>query len=231
MDKVVLFDIDGTLLLSGGAGSRALDKAFEDLFAFSNGMEGIRPDGKTDPVIIREVLSKHIPDLVPTPELNSKVLDRYLVHLEGEIAESPGFRIMPGVRELLDACSGREDVRIGLATGNVVEAAMAKLRRAGLHEYFAFGGYGSDSADRTELIRLAVKRAGDPAGKGFAMDRSTVVGDTPRDIVHGREAGARIVAVATGRYSEADLAAYAPDAVFKDLTDIDAFFAVLEFNG
>lgn len=227
--KVLLFDIDATLLLSGNAGGRALNRLFLEFYGIPAAFDPIRPHGKTDPMIFREMFRTWMPDTDPEPEL-ARVTERYLIYLEEELRDSPGYRLMPGVVPLLDALSGEPSLVLGLATGNLEPAAWLKLARGGLDGYFRFGGFGSDAEDRTRLVRVAMERAGTHLGNAVPGDDVYVIGDTPRDIRCGKEAGARTVGVATGKSSVEELAGHGPDHVFQDFSDVPgalAFFRSL----
>jgi phosphoglycolate phosphatase-like HAD superfamily hydrolase len=216
--KLLLFDVDQTLISTGGAGIRALNRAFQKLYAVENAMEGILPHGKTDPGIIREILHSH-----PVPSLNdgfptsmTAVVDLYLEFLDNEIDSTSSYKILPGIEGLLNSLSGRSDIAIGLATGNVEAGARIKLERGNLNRYFPFGGFGSDSENRTELVRHGAQRAA--AYTGFQPDAGNVfvIGDTPRDILAGREAGFLTVGVATGKYSKEELKESGATVVISD---------------
>jgi len=185
--RLYLFDIDGTLLLAGGAGSEALELAFEELFGLRAAMRRVRCDGKTDLLIAREVLAPHGLD---GPDEIERVLARYLEHLPGLLARSPGFHLMPGAAACLELMRSRA-LPLGLATGNLEAGARAKLARGGLSGTFAFGGFGSDAEQRPALVRLAVERGraliGDPAAD------AVVFGDTPADVTGAHRAGAELV--------------------------------------
>lgn len=215
--KVLLFDIDATLLLSGHAGTRAINRTFEELYGIQGALDHVRPDGKTDPLIFREIFEKRLPNIAPGPEL-PRVGKIYLAHLKNELVNSPGFRLMPGVEKLLEALSRYPDLAIGLATGNLEQGAWLKVQRADLAPYFHFGGYGSDAENRTELIRVATRRAEEYLGVPVSGEQVFVIGDTPRDILHAREAGTKTVAVSTGRTTMEELAHYEPDHLFQDLS-------------
>ena len=204
--RLVLFDIDGTLLLSGGAGTRSLHRAFQVRYGIEPDWTSIRFDGKTDPLIIQELISQYGLDDEPGQE----IYDIYLSILPDEIRRSPNFQVLAGARELVSYLSADSAFLIGLATGNVETGARLKVERAGLSSYFAFGGYGSDSGDRTELIRTAIRR-GSELTAPRVPDEAFVIGDTPRDIRHGRAAGATTIAVATGNYGLEELSLYNPD--------------------
>lgn len=218
--SVLLFDIDATLLITGHAGSRAVNRAFKQLYGLDEAMEGVRPDGKTDPFIFREILEAKLGRLSPEREI-PRIAAVYLEYLRGEVDRSPGFRVLSGVRELLDTLARLEGFLVGLATGNFEEAAWIKLKRARLEQYFEFGGFGSDAENRTEVVRTAVRRAGGKLGRPVRLEAVFVIGDTPRDILHARQAGVRSVAVATGRASLEELASFGPDHLVPDLTDTE----------
>ena len=215
--KLLLFDIDATLLKTGHAGLRALDRAFERLYSVPEATKGIRPAGKTDPSIIREMLDKSVPGVDPDREI-PRVVELYVKYLEEEVEVSPGFHVMPGVPELLAELSRIPHLVLGLATGNLEQGAYIKLRRAGLGSYFSFGGFGSDSENRTELVLAAIRRAKDHLRGEVPPDSIYVIGDTPRDILHAKEAGVRTVAVATGGSGTEELARYEPDHLFEDFS-------------
>jgi phosphoglycolate phosphatase-like HAD superfamily hydrolase len=217
--RVVLFDIDGTLIDSDGAGGRALRRALAQQFALLDGTDRVRFDGKTDPQIVREILSWHGSERIFSAEEITSLFSVYLSFLREELSAGDGFRVLPGVRELVGLLDRNGDFLVGLATGNIQEGAQLKLDRAGLGSFFPFGGFGSDSEDRTELTRTAVKRAHERADE--EVERIFIIGDTPRDIVHGKEAGATTVAVASGNYSLESLEGYKPDLVLKSLAPIE----------
>lgn len=217
--RLVLWDVDGTLLLTGGAGVRAMEQAFQEVYGLTNGLEGVEPGGKTDPQLVREVFARR--GAGPSfEETLPAFFARYLDLFRGELARSASFRVLPGVGEMI-ARLGREDsILQGLATGNVEEAAHLKLERAGLRAFFSFGGFGSDAENRTDVIRVALER-----GRArIAPARETevvVIGDTPLDVLHGKAAGARTIAVASGSYSIEALRAYAPDLLVASLAPMD----------
>ena len=214
--RLVLFDIDGTLLLSGGAGTRSLYRAFQIRYGIEPDWTSIRFDGKTDPLIIQEIVSKYGVDDEPGQEF----YDTYLSILPDEIRRSPNFQVLAGARELVIHLSADPTFLIGLATGNVETGARLKVERAGLSSYFPFGGYGSDSGDRTELIRTAIRRGSELAAP-LAVDGVFVIGDTPRDIRAGRAAGAATIAVATGNYGLDDLRSHGPDLAVAGLQPME----------
>jgi len=201
--RAVLFDIDGTILVTGGAGGVAWQRAFEELYGVEANVSERTDAGMTDPeiaaIVFREAVGRE-----GTPEERAKAIGCYLKHLPEAVAESGGYRVMPGIEELLDRLieAGR---LLGLVTGNIEAAAHIKLARAGLNRFFSFGGYGSDSADRTEVTKAALGRGSLVSGGALADGACIAVGDTPRDVAAGHGAGLRVVGVATGRYSADEL--------------------------
>lgn len=226
---LVLFDVDGTLIHTNGAGIKAFRRAMYDVFDLRVEKTDIRPDGKTDPLILKEFLEYHKSAGRWSRVSEKKLFARYIECLKDEMAlvrRSGRARVLPGVRELLDVLSGTPDFAVGLATGNIESGAATKLEGVGLDGYFHFGGFGSDSENRTELTRIGIQR-----GKRFvapeSVERSFVVGDTPFDIVHGREAGAAVIAVASGNYGLGDLADHSPDWALPDLTSTERIVAFM----
>jgi len=221
-----LFDIDGTLLLSGGGGARALDRAFSHRFGIERAMELVKPGGKTDPIILEEIFATRL-GRAPVGDEVAEILALYLPLLRAELIETPGFRLMPAVVETLDYLAGLAPaVTLGLATGNVREAAQIKLERAGLWSRFAFGGFACDHRDRPRLVARAIERACELAGvAALPPEEVVVVGDTPLDVEAARACGVRVVAVATGTASRADLVACGPDAVLDTLAELPAWHA------
>jgi phosphoglycolate phosphatase len=201
--EAVLFDIDLTLITSGGAGAVAWARAFEELHRSSVDTHEVTEPGMTDPEVARVAL-RALLRREPDKREISAAMARYLTHLDEAIAESEGYAVMPGVPELLDRLAG-EGILLGLTTGNVEAAAHIKLGRARLSRYFSCGGYGSDSADRAELTRCAVERAVRISGGSLEPRECVAVGDSPRDVAAAHAVGIRVVGVATGRQSVTEL--------------------------
>jgi phosphoglycolate phosphatase len=199
--KILLFDIDQTLINTGGAGLRALDRACRKLFQLESAMDGISPHGKTDPAIAREILRVKLRSHAPKDVEISSILEAYVGFLKDEVNSSPTYRVLPGIVSLLNEMVERPDVMLGLATGNVELGARIKLGRGALNHYFSFGGFGSDSEDRTELVRKAAEKAANKNGGTVSLSNIFVIGDTPLDIDAGNRAGFKTVGVATGSYS------------------------------
>jgi phosphoglycolate phosphatase len=226
---LVLFDIDGTLLLTAGAGRRAITAALADLTDDSAAWHRVRFDGKTDPQIVRELLTESGHDRAEDPELIAEICERYVTLLEAELARTPGAtRLLPGVAALLDRLEASTGVVLGLLTGNVAPGAALKLRSGGLDPgRFRVGAYGSDSAHRPDLPPIAVRRAEPLFGRMPGGREVVIVGDTPADVTCGVGIGARAVAVATGAYRVEDLQAAGAHAAFPDLADTDAVLRAL----
>ena len=232
--KLILFDIDGTLLWTDGAGRRAIQQALLDEMGTAGPIRDYRFDGKTDPQIVRELmtLAEH-PDADNETRVRA-VCRRYVGLLEAELARpTQATTVMAGVRDLLAALDPVEAAGralVGLLTGNVAEGAALKLRSAGLDPArFAVGAYGSDARARHELPAIAARRAALHLGgsREFSGDAVVIVGDTPDDVACGRPIGARSVAVATGHYDTTALRATGAHHVFPDLTDTGAVLAAL----
>jgi phosphoglycolate phosphatase len=221
--RLVLFDIDGTLLWTDGAGRRAMEGALSHVFG-SAGDPRYRYDGKTDVQIARELMRAegHADDAIDA-RLHA-VLDGYLERLRRELdAGARHVELLPGVPELLDALEPRPDVVLGLLTGNVALGAEAKLTAAGLDfRRFRVNAFGSDHEHRPLLPAVAQRRAREILGHAFGGEEVVVIGDTPADIDCARSIGARTVAVATGRYSVEELAEHEPAVVLRDLSDTEA---------
>jgi phosphoglycolate phosphatase len=217
--NLVLFDIDGTLISTGGAGMRAFYRALRDIFDIDADRPVIRPDGKTDPLIAKELMSSLGLEDQWSDKIQEKLFSFYLSHLEDEMrrAKEEGLiQVLPGVANLLETLSEQCDFCVGLVTGNLEKGARIKLGWAGLNQYFRFGGYGSDSGDRSALIRIGIQR-GIQVVAPIPVEGIFVIGDTPLDIKHGRAAGARVIAVASARYDLNDLGFHNPDLLLPNL--------------
>ncbi len=219
----LLFDIDGTLLRAGSGGP-AMAAAATAAFGFVSDELNIPFAGRTDTAISRAYHQAH--DAEHTPDSHAAFRDAYLAALPGALADQAG-RVLPGVRALLDELSGRTDVTLGLLTGNFAAGAAAKLGHFGLARYFdlSVGGYGDHSPDRNDVARAAV--AALPPDVRNGADAVWVLGDTPADVSCGKAVGAKTLAVATGGYSRAELAACDPDVTLDDLSDTPAVLRAL----
>jgi phosphoglycolate phosphatase-like HAD superfamily hydrolase len=221
--KIALFDIDGTILWSKGAGRRAMERAL-DAIAGSRGAADHRYDGKTDRQIVREAMRHAGFSDGDIDAAMERVIARYLTELAVELDRADhGVQVLPGVREVLDALESRDDVVLGLLTGNVVDGAERKLRAVGIDfARFAVGAFGSDGEHRHDLPEIARERASARAGRTIGGECCVIIGDTPSDVACGRSIGARAIAVATGHFDVPSLRACEPHAVFADLTDTAA---------
>ena len=229
--KLVLFDIDGTLLWTDGAGRRAVHHALASVYGVPV-PEGHEFDGKTDPQIVRELMRiAGRPDHVIDASL-TRALDAYVEALRQELdGQDHGDKVYPGIAALLDQLEAREDVLLGLLTGNVRDGATTKLNAVGIDAArFRVGAFGSDHADRRELPAIAQRRAEALLGDRVAGHDVVVIGDTPADMRCGLGIGARAIGVATGRYSVADLSAH-EGIVFPDLADTPAVLAAILLTG
>ena len=213
--RLVLFDIDGTLIDSGGAGVRSLDLALKDLFSIENGFHGISMAGKTDTQIIKEGIMKH--GLSANGTIDA-VIKAYLNYLRREI-NNDRKHVKPGIYEVLEELKPLQDLGLGLLTGNIEEGARIKLEPFRLNEYFPAGAFGSDDEDRNNLLPIAVKRFEELFQQKIEADNCIIVGDTPRDVECAHIYGAMCIAVATGPYSYDDLIEAGADYVVDDLSD------------
>jgi beta-phosphoglucomutase-like phosphatase (HAD superfamily) len=214
--SALLFDIDGTLISTGGASDRAWHRAFLELHDISVNVPEYTGKGVPDPEVGLECFRGAI-GREPEGEEMAKLMALRQRYLGEEVSSSPGYRVMPGVVEVLDRLTA-EGRLVGLITGNTEPAAHTKLARADLNRYFAFGGYGSDANARADVCRKALERAARLAGKGFDRDGSIAIGDTPLDVEAGHDAGIRVVSVATGEYSVEQLREAGGDWVVADLS-------------
>jgi phosphoglycolate phosphatase len=212
MLRALLFDIDNTLLYTGGAGGAGMSDAFRDMFGVENGFAGVEFSGRSDLYILEEGLRKHGIEGGAAAHMEEFVA-RYLVHLERTLRERDG-RLMPGFPELLDELSGG-DVRIGLATGNFSRSGRLKLEYFSIERYFEGGGFGEESTERPHIVRAAIERVADGAAPSEVM----VIGDTPHDITSALENGAVAVGVATGNSSAEELRETGAHLVFEDFSD------------
>jgi phosphoglycolate phosphatase len=222
--RLVLFDVDGTLISTHGAGMRAFYRAIDKVFNVKVDGEVVRPDGKTDPLILKELLKQFDLEERWRYETRDLLFSTYLDFLDAEmrrVKEQGLIRVLPGVTDLLEKLACQVDFCIGLVTGNLEQGAHIKLKYADLDGYFQFGGYGSDSEDRTVLTRLGIQRGTQIAAPAL-IEGAFVIGDTPLDIYHGHAAGACAIAVASARYGMDELRGHGPDLLVPDLTAGDS---------
>ncbi|MGE5361254.1 MAG: HAD family hydrolase [Bacteroidales bacterium] len=226
MPQLILFDIDGTLVLTGGAGGRAMSRAFLDVFGIDDAFRNIPMPGRTDPLILADALMRA---RIDGHGASRRFRARYQQCLVEEIAR-PGPRkgVLPGIPELLHAVSQRQDMFLALLTGNYREAARIKLEYFSLWDYFLCGAYGEEAPDRNQLVAVAADRARECGVPDEALARITVIGDTPLDVACARAGGAHAMAVATGGHSVEELRQAGADVVFEDLSDTARVVAALE---
>lgn len=227
--KLVLFDIDGTLLSGQGAGARAMERAGRGLHGSAFSLEGIDFGGALDPWIYGQAVARAVASAAE--HAHHRFHEAYLIELATELAgEGVPPRILPGVAQALERLAGYAAVTLGLVTGNYTRAAAMKLRAVGIDpDQFSIGAFGDDAPTRPELVQLALARWA-ASGAPARPDAAIVIGDTPRDIDCAQRNGCRCVAVATGRHSAEALAAAGADLVLRDLTDIGPVLAMLELE-
>jgi len=222
--KYILFDIDGTLIDSGGAGVQALNLAFEEMFSVCDAFKGISMAGKTDLQIVMEGLRLH--RIESSNGIVHGFFDSYVEHLKNNIDPQKGH-VKTGIREALDLLKEEKDFLLGLLTGNIERGARMKLGAFDLARYFSIGAFGDDHADRNKLLPIALDKL--RKGRSLDLDYSdcVVIGDTPRDVECSKPYGAYAIAVATGPYSYDLLSETEADIVFHDLSDTNDFLHVL----
>jgi len=213
---VCLFDIDGTLIASGGAGKVALERGLAEEFGIDGTIEKLSLSGRTDRAIVEDLLRMH--RLEVSEDNRQRVLRAYLKHLPACLETLQG-KVLPGIREWLVRLCAREDVLVGLLTGNVREGARVKLGHFGIHDHFRVGGYGDHHTDRDEVAREALAEVRRYLARDVSPERVYVIGDTPLDIRCARAIGAKVIAVATGWHTSEELAAHQPDFLLGDLSN------------
>jgi phosphoglycolate phosphatase-like HAD superfamily hydrolase len=226
--RLILFDIDGTLLVTGGAGFRAMARAGRELYAREIDWDSIDPSGGLDPLIFTEATRRS--GIEPTAEEHTAFQELYVRLLPEELARHPErLRLMPGIPELLDGLRRQGDILLGLLTGNFERTARLKIEAAGLlWDAFAVGAFGDEAPTRPELVPVARARVEERYGRPVPPENLVIVGDTPKDVECARENGCRVLAVATGRHSVEELRAAGADRAVEELTDPRPLFELLE---
>jgi phosphoglycolate phosphatase len=222
--RLLLFDIDGTLIHSAGAGVQALKLALAERFGVKDDLEDIEIAGMTDSGIVANILKKH--EIATTNENIAAFLDSYVHFLPLELPRRAG-QLLPGVLELLEKLKVRPNVVLALLTGNISRGAQLKLEHYGVWHFFEFGAFADDHHDRNELGPFARARAREKHGQVFDVAQIDVIGDTPRDIACGKALGARTIAIATGTWAREKLSTHQPDFLFDDLANVDEVIATL----
>lgn len=213
----LLFDIDGTLIRTHGAGKAAMEAALRRAFGVAHVNDTVPYSGRTDRAIGRDLLAAH--HLETTDENVRRLTDAYLAELPEQLARLGG-EVCPGVNQIVNSVHARTDVLLGLLTGNVRRGAAAKLTHFGLWHYFPFGGFGDDHFDRDDVARSAVRSAEAHHGRAIDPKSVWVIGDSPLDISCARAVGANVIAVATGWHTHTDLGTHKPDLLLHDLGDV-----------
>lgn len=221
MKRLILFDIDETMISSDGAGRRALSRVLKEELQVDPKHTNIVMSGKTDPQILTEILTSHEMPAQEIPAAVTKLIEMYLETLEEEISASKYYIMHEGVNQLLEAIANEPAMYIGLLTGNVERGARMKLAHFDLNKHFTFGAYGSDSADRLELPAVAAKRAQELFGTAFTPQEIVIIGDATNDVRRAKGYGAKSIAVNTGKTSWQDLAEQKPDYLFKSLANTE----------
>jgi phosphoglycolate phosphatase-like HAD superfamily hydrolase len=218
--KLLLFDIDGTLIDTGGAGSRSLNISFEELFSIKEAFKDISMAGKTDIQIMKEGMIKH--QISYQDSILTKIINTYIKNLSIQMNNN-NKHLKPGIKNLLQILSQKNDFAIGLLTGNIEKGARIKLEPFGLNQYFPSGAFGSDHEDRNRLLPIAVERFTKIVKRNINFRDCIIIGDTPRDVYCAKPYGARCIAVSTGPYSYDSLIKSGADFVMKDLSDTITF--------
>jgi phosphoglycolate phosphatase len=222
--RLLLFDIDGTLIHSAGAGVQSLRLALAERFEIEDDLRDIEIAGMTDSGIVLSILKKH--KLATTNENVAAFLDSYVHFLSSELPRRAG-KLLPGVLELLEKVKARPNLVLALLTGNISRGAQLKLEHYGVWHFFEFGAFADDHHDRNELGSFARARAREKHGLMFDAAQIDVIGDTPRDIACGKAIGARTIAIATGTWPREKLSTHQPDFLFDDLANVDEVIAAL----
>lgn len=223
--KFILFDIDGTLIDSGGAGVKALNRAFEEMFSIPDAFRSISMAGKTDLRILTEGMKLH--NVASSNGVVPEFFESYITHLRSTIDATEGH-VKAGIREALVEIEKSEDFMLGLLTGNIERGAKIKLEAFGLDRYFETGAFGDDHADRNRLLPIAVEKLREKRSLDIGYQNCIIIGDTPRDVECAKPYGAYSIGVATGPYSYSLLEEAGADAVFYDLSDTVSFLNLVK---
>jgi phosphoglycolate phosphatase len=213
----LLFDIDGTLIRTHGAGKAAMETALRTAFGVTRILDTVPYSGRTDRAIGRELLTVHGFDA--TPANVTTLTETYLAELPTQLAKLGG-EVCPGIADILDATRDRTDVLLGLLTGNIRRGAATKLNHFGLWDHFRVGGFGDDHFDRDDVARSAIQSTETHLGRSVDANAVWVIGDTPLDVSCARAVGAKVIAVATGWHTLAELGTHKPDLLLNDLSDV-----------
>ena len=224
--RLLLWDIDSTLITTGGAGDKALRRVIEERFGVQDNLQDVEIAGRTDSFIAASILRKYGIEL--TQKRIGEFLDHYLAHLENLLPQLDG-RVLPGVQEILNLMRSKPNRVLALLTGNLRRGAEFKLQRYNLWDYFEFGAFADDHTDRNELGAFARARAKEKHAHDFDAAQIDVIGDTGHDIACGKSFGARTIAVATGSWTRGQLAAASPDFLFDDFSQVEEVIPQLDW--
>ena len=225
--RLLLFDVDGTLITARGAGRQALGHALRAVYGATGPIDAYDFRGKTDPQIVHDLMRAAGLDEPAIHAGLARAFDAYVSELEALVLNGARVQLLPGVGEVVRELGRQPETLVGLLTGNIEQGAHVKLRPTGLLPFFRVGAYGSDDADRRRLPAVACARAQALTGGPVGFDRVTIIGDTPLDVDCARACGGRAVAVATGQHSAQELAACRPDLLFPDFSDVPAVLHAL----
>lgn len=224
---LLLFDIDGTLITTGGAGYRSMKRALDTVLGVTTALEGIPVAGRTDSIILRDALAA-IDGRELTTELRDEIRDVYCRLLQEELERvGGGPGVLPGVKELLNRLVDNPAYHLALLTGNFTQSARIKLGFFDLWRYFAWGAFGEDAVERNDLLPVALSRFEARTGHTITPDRVVIIGDTPNDVAVAQAGGTSVVCVTTGHFDRASLEAAGAGIVFHDLSDVDEVLRVL----
>lgn len=224
--KILLFDIDGTLLLTGGAGSRAINDTFLKLYGIRNAWGNTQPHGRTDFMIFEEIIRRVLKKKIAGKE-KTEIFKTYERSFKFQINRDPGFRLMPGAAQTLEILRRQKKFFLAIQTGNFKRVSMMKLKRGEIRHYFKTGGYGCDAAAREKIIAKALSRSFKLLGRPIPRENIFVIGDAPQDILAGKALRLKTIGVLTGRARSKDLLPCRPDHIFENLTNTDKLLKIL----
>lgn len=218
--KIILFDLDGTLVRAGGTGAKSMSEAFNNLFHQENAFARISFTGMTDPSILRKAF-QHTLNRDPLPDESKAFFREYLKILKAQVSGTKKYEVLPGIPQLVQGLISK-NLAVGLATGNLEDGARIKLERAALWRFFPFGGFGSDSEDRTLLTSMAIQRGEALMGRSVGPQDCLIIGDSPAEHKVARALGAKVMLVGTGWTEAGELQALGPDIFVMDFSDTQA---------
>lgn len=228
MNKLLLFDIDGTLITGRGIPKKLALGVIQKRFpGFKDGQQ-VQFNGMTDPLIVQQILAVNNHKIELDDPLIGSILDEFLVELKKYVTPDNPPLVLPGVHQLLEACNQNESIFMGLVTGNMMHGAKIKLDAAGLYKYFVLGAFGSDHWDRNKLPPIAISRAVQYFAHGFSKENIWIIGDSPKDVECAKVNGLKCLAVLTGKMEKDVMYNAGADVVMDDLTNLDEFFSIIK---